>query len=122
MVEDNEINMEIAQALLEKRGMRVQWAANGREAIDIFMASEEREFDLILMDIQMPILDGLMATQQIRLLAREDAKTVPIIAMTANAFDEDVEKSKAAGMNSHLSKPINPKQLYRTLQVYLNRV
>ncbi len=120
LVEDNEINMEIAQALLEKRGMQVQWAANGREAIDIFMASEEHEFDLILMDIQMPILDGLIATQQIRLLVREDAKTVPIIAMTANAFDEDVEKSKAAGMNNHLSKPINPKQLYKTLQVYLN--
>ena len=115
VAEDNQINAEIAKSLLENRNFEVDIAENGLRAMEMFVQSRIGYYDAILMDIRMPMMDGLQATVNIRHWSREDAKTIPIIAMTANAFDEDVEKSKAAGMNAHLSKPIEPELLYRTL-------
>ena len=116
MAEDMPVNAEIMIMVLSMRGMEVEHAPNGQEAVDMFAASEPNHFDAVLMDIRMPIMDGLQATTAIRELDRPDAKTVPIIAMTANVFDEDVQRSLQAGMNAHLSKPVEPEHLYRTLQ------
>ena len=116
MAEDMPVNAEIMIMVLSMRGMEVEHAPNGQEAVDMFAASEPNHFDAVLMDIRMPIMDGLQATTTIRELDRPDAKTVPIIAMTANVFDEDVQRSLQAGMNAHLSKPVEPEHLYRTLQ------
>lgn len=115
LVEDHPLNTLVAKRLLEKQKMEVVHAEDGKIALDIFVESEEGTFDAILMDVRMPVMDGLTATRKIRSLAREDAKTIPIIAMTANAFDEDKEQTKAAGMNDHLAKPIDPRMLYDTL-------
>ena len=101
--------------VLSMRGMEVEHAPNGKEAVDTFANSPEGYFDAVLMDIRMPIMDGLKATETIRELDRADAKKVPIIAMTANAFDEDVQRSLQAGMNAHLSKPVEPEHLFQTL-------
>lgn len=90
-------------------------AENGLRALEKLAKSEEGYYDAILMDIRMPIMDGLTASRSIRNLSNKDAANIPIIAMTANAFDDDVDKSKAAGMNAHLAKPIDPKRLFRTL-------
>ncbi|MCI2056384.1 MAG: ATP-binding protein [Oscillibacter sp.] len=115
LCEDHPLNTQIATRLLKKRGMLVECAENGQVAVNRFKQSEIGHFDAILMDIRMPVMDGLMAAKAIRALDRADAKDIPIIAMTANAFDEDVQKSKAAGMNVHLAKPIDPQQMYQTL-------
>jgi len=115
LAEDNQINTEVATTLLESRGFAVETAENGLRALELFSKSEQGYYDAILMDIRMPLMDGLSATTAIRHLSNPDAKSVPIIAMTANAFDEDIEKSKAAGMNAHLAKPIEPDRLYKTL-------
>ena len=115
LCEDHQLNEQIATRLLEKKGMLVEWAPNGQIALDQFSQSSIGYFDAILMDIRMPVMDGLTASKTIRALDRKDAKSVPIIAMTANAFDEDVQKSRAVGMNEHLLKPIDPRQLYQTL-------
>ena len=88
---------------------------DGQEAVELFRNSEPGEFDVILMDIMMPVMDGLEAAREIRKLPRNDCKTLPIVAMSANAFDEDVKKSLASGMDAHLSKPINMEQLEKTL-------
>ena len=88
---------------------------SGLKAMELFVKNPVHYYDVILMDVRMPIMDGLHATSNIRHWDKEDARTIPIVAMTANAFDEDVEKSRAAGMNAHLSKPIEPTVLYRTL-------
>ena len=106
LVEDNALNMEIAQFLLETAGAVVTRAWNGREAVDAFAASEPGSFDVILMDVMMPVMDGLTATKTIRALPRPDAATIPIIAMTANAFQEDAQKCYDAGMNAHIGKPL----------------
>lgn len=106
LAEDNDLNAEIATVQLESLGVDVVRAVNGREALQLFETRPKGTFDLILMDIMMPEMNGYEATHAIRSLDREDAKTIPILAMTANAFDEDVEKSQKAGMNGHLSKPI----------------
>ena len=119
LVEDNDINIYVAQAILEKVECDVTVAKNGREAIERFVDSEEDYFDVILMDVRMPIMDGIEATKAIRALKRSDALTVPIIAMTADAFDEEKRKTMDAGMNHHLSKPINPPILYRVLSEYI---
>ena len=119
LTEDNELNMEIATFFLEKAGMQVRTARNGKEAVEAFAASEEGYFDLILMDVMMPVMDGLTAAGKIRGLERKDAAAVPIFAMTANAFAEDRERSHAAGMNEHLSKPLDEKKMLEMIRQYV---
>lgn len=116
LVEDNEINMEIATEILTIKNIHVTQAWNGKEAVDLFSTSEQGTFDFILMDMQMPVMGGCEATKQIRSLPREDAKSIPIIAVTANAFSEDIAETMAAGMNAHISKPIDLNILYSTLE------
>ena len=119
LCEDHPLNVLVATKLLEKVGISVVTAENGLIGVNKFADSEEGEFNAVLMDIRMPIMDGLEATTKIRALNRQDAKSVPIIAMTANAFAEDKQLSKSAGMNEHLSKPIEPQILYKTLADYI---
>ena len=121
LAEDNEINMEIATEVLSMNGIEVTQAWNGKEALDIFTASEPFAFDAILMDMQMPEMDGCEASKRIRKLARPDAKTVPIIAVTANAFAEDIAATAQAGMNAHISKPIDFKNLCKELSKLLQK-
>lgn len=116
LAEDNEINMEISTEILSMKNIRVTQAWNGKEAVELFSASEEYTFDFILMDMQMPIMGGCEATRIIRSMPRNDAKTIPIIAVTANAFSEDISETMAAGMNAHISKPIDLNILYSTLE------
>lgn len=116
LAEDNEINMEIAAEMLEAQGITAVRAWNGAEAVDVFQAAEPFAFDAILMDMQMPLMDGCEAARQIRAMDRPDAGAVPIIAVTANAFSEDVSATTAAGMNAHVSKPINAAVLRQTLE------
>lgn len=118
LVEDNEINMEIARTLLEFRNASVDGACNGQQAVEMFRSSPPNHYDAVLMDVRMPVMDGIAATQAIRGLDRADAATVPILAMTANAFAEDIEQSRKAGMNEHLAKPIEPETLYARLASY----
>ena len=115
LVEDNEINIYVAQIILEKVGCQVIIAKNGKEAVDMFAASVIGDINIILMDVRMPIMDGVEATRQIRAMDRPDAVSVPIVAMTAEAFDDERQKTIDAGMNYHLSKPINPDLLYQVL-------
>ena len=119
LAEDNELNREIANTLLEAKGAVITNAVNGAEAVEIFRNSPPGTFDVILMDVMMPVMDGLTAAKTIRALDRADAKTIPIFAMTANAFSEDVAKSLAAGMNEHLSKPINMDVLLSAISKYV---
>lgn len=119
LCEDHPLNIEIAERLLEKVGIQTELAQNGVEAVQVFKQSEIGHFDAILMDIRMPIMDGMSATRKIRALDRADAKTIPIIAMTANAYAEDQKKALAAGMNAHLSKPFQPLALYDLLAEWL---
>lgn len=120
LVEDNVMNMEIAQGILEMKGFVVEQAWNGAEAVERFGASLPGWYDLILMDIQMPVMDGLQATKAIRKMPRPDAARVPIVAMTANAFDEDMRKSVESGMNGHLAKPVEMKTFSLTLRRVLD--
>ncbi|MBR1423398.1 MAG: response regulator [Ruminococcus sp.] len=115
LAEDLFINAEIVKQLLGMKGMLVEHAENGQMAVDKFLKSERGYYDAVLMDVRMPVLDGLGAAKAIRSLNRTDAKSIPIIAMTANAFDEDVQLSLQAGMNAHLSKPVDPERLFETL-------
>lgn len=115
VVEDVDMNAEILFDLLEFENVTTEWARNGQEAVDMFNDSEPGHFDAVLMDMRMPVMDGLTATRHIRALPKPDAKTVPIIALTANAFEEDIRHSFEAGMDAHLSKPIEPEVLYETL-------
>ncbi|NCC43904.1 MAG: response regulator [Clostridia bacterium] len=121
LCEDHPLNAKIARGLLERQGAVVSWANNGKIGVEMFSESKPNEYDIILMDIRMPKLDGLGAAQAIRSLDRPDAGTIPIIAMTANAFEEDVRKSELVGMNAHLSKPIQPAKMYETIVKYLRR-
>ena len=116
VAEDNDLNMEIVEYMLERNGIQVVCAKDGQEVIDLFEKSEVNEFDFILMDIMMPKLNGLDATRKIRSLKRQDAKTVPIIAVSANAFVEDMLNSKIAGMNMHLAKPLDETKLINALK------
>ncbi len=121
MAEDNVINMEIAAELLSDKGIEVTEAWNGAEAVSIFKDSEPHTFDAVLMDMQMPVMDGCEAARHIRALGRDDARTVPIIAVTANAFAEDVAMTTEAGMNAHISKPIDFEELGRVLSEHVKR-
>ena len=111
LAEDNELNMEIAEFMLQNEGAEVTKAWNGQEAVELFRKSKPGEFDVILMDIMMPVMNGYEATKKIRSLDREDAKMIPIIAMTANAFTEDRLRAKEAGMDEHIAKPVDGKLL-----------
>jgi CheY-like chemotaxis protein len=116
LAEDIEINAEIMMDVLSMEEIEADHAENGRVAVEMFSASTPGSYSAILMDIHMPEMDGLEAAAAIRALDRPDAKKIPIIALTANAFDEDVQRSLQAGMNAHLSKPVEPDHLYRTLE------
>ena len=116
LAEDVFINAEIMKKLLEIKEAKIDHAENGRIAVNKFAKSEKGYYDAVLMDVRMPEMDGLEATETIRALDRPDAKNIPIIAMTANAFDEDVQRSLQVGMNAHLSKPVDPERLYQTLE------
>ena len=115
-----QVNAEIMLMVLEMKGMIVELAENGRVALEKFEASDAGYYDAILMDMRMPEMDGLEATKKIRDLDRSDAKEIPIIALTANAFDEDVQRSLQVGMNAHLSKPVEPERLYQTLEDFIH--
>ena len=121
LVEDNVINMEIAHAILEEEHLNITEAKNGKEAFEIFQNSRLDEYDVIIMDVMMPVMDGLEATKAIRMLEREDAKKIPIIAMTANAFEEDRKACLEAGMNEHIGKPIDIPQLKRAITKLLTK-
>ena len=116
LAEDNELNMEIAEFVLQNEGAEVTKAWNGQETVERFRNSEPGEFDAILMDIMMPVMNGYEAAKMIRSLDREDAKTIPVIAMTANAFTEDRRRAKEAGMDEHISKPIDVKSLIKVIR------
>ena len=115
IAEDQEINAEVLTDLLELEGMSSEWAENGKLAVELFAQSEQGHFDAILMDMRMPVMDGLTATREIRKLTHPDAASIPIIALSANAFEEDVQQCLQAGMNEHLSKPIDVDRLKETL-------
>lgn len=119
LVDDNELNREIAEELLEMTGIIVETAADGQDALTKFTASEPGYYDLIFMDIQMPVMNGYAAASAIRALDRPDAKSVPIIAMTADAFAEDVKKAHNAGMNEHIAKPLDIARLITVLKEWL---
>ena len=116
LAEDIPVNAEIMMMVLSMREMEAEHAANGREAVEMFESHAPGYYDAILMDMRMPELDGLEASKIIRGMDREDAKTIPIIALTANAFDEDVQLSMQAGLNAHLAKPVEPEALFETLE------
>lgn len=115
LAEDNELNMEIAEFVLQNEGAKVTKAWNGQESVEMFSKSEPGEFDVILMDIMMPVMNGYEAARRIRSLDREDAKEVPIIAMTANAFTEDRIRAKEAGMDEHIAKPVDVELLLKVI-------
>ena len=115
MVDDHSINRILEVKLLKRAGFETDAVNNGYEGLKKFMASDSGYYDLILMDIKMPVMDGLEAAQKIRALKRSDADAVKIVAMSANAYPEDVEQSKKAGMNEHIAKPVIPAVLYNQL-------
>lgn len=121
LAEDNDLNMEIAQTLLENLGFTVRGVRNGREALETFAASKPEEYDAILMDLQMPVMDGYTAAREIRACGHVRAGTVPIIALTANAFAEDIAKALSAGMNDHVSKPIDYVRLVDVIRKCINK-
>ena len=121
LAEDNLMNMEIAVTILEKAGVKIDQAYDGKEASDQFLASEKGTYDLILMDVQMPVMDGYEATAKIRESSHPEAKTIPIVAMTANAFAEDVAEALSKGMNAHIAKPISYDKLFAILKRFSDR-
>ena len=121
LAEDNELNMEIAQFFIEQHGDTVLPAQDGKEAIERFAASAPGEIDLILMDVMMPVMNGYEATRITREMPRPDAKAIPILAMSANAFQDDVQKNRAAGMNAHLPKPLSTENLLEAIARYITQ-
>ena len=115
LVEDNAVNMQIAQLILNQAGFTVETAENGQLAVDMVSASEPGYYNAILMDIQMPVMDGYAATRAIRALHRRELAEIPIVAMTAKAFSEDIAAARAAGMNGHIAKPVNMHNVIETL-------
>lgn len=122
LVEDNEVNCEIMEFILEQAGAEVVTAKNGKAAVDIFAASERGAFDCILMDLMMPVMSGFEAARTIRGMDRPDAKTVPIIALSANAFEEDIVMAKDAGMNEHMAKPVDMEKLFKVMYRLVSRI
>ena len=114
------VNREIASKILQRQGFKVEQAENGKDAFDKLTASSPGYFDVILMDVQMPVMDGFQATELIRNMEDTRYANIPIIAVTANAFSEDVKKTRDAGMNGHISKPIDIKQMLNVLNEFLN--
>ena len=119
IAEDQELNAEVLADLIELEGMSSEWARNGQEAVEMFGQSEPGHFDMILMDMRMPVMDGVNATRSIRALSRPDAASIPIIALSANAFEEDIKQCLSAGMNAHLSKPVDIERLKECLRNFL---
>lgn len=119
LCEDNVMNQEIAVAILSEQGLQIDCAGNGKQALKKFQSEPEGTYQLILMDLRMPVMDGYEATRQIRALDRQDAKQIPIVAMTADAFSDDIQKCFEAGMNAHVAKPVNPQKLIETIQKQL---
>ncbi|MBR4328340.1 MAG: response regulator, partial [Candidatus Riflebacteria bacterium] len=119
LAEDMAVNAEIIKMVLSMREIKVEHAVNGKIAVDMFANSSEGYFDAVLMDMRMPEMDGLEAAKHIRAMDRDDAKVIPIIALTANAFEEDVQRSLQAGLNAHLSKPVEPETLFVTLESFI---
>ena len=115
LVEDNEINCEIVEYILRDADIEVVTANNGKAAVDAFTAAESGAFDCVLMDLMMPVMSGYEAARVIRGLKRSDAETVPIIALSANAFDEDIALAKDAGMNEHLAKPVDIRKMFQVM-------
>ena len=113
--EDNDLNLEIIRQILEMQGMQVTTAENGKEGVEIFSRSQPGYYDAILMDIRMPVMDGNTAAHTIRLMEREDAADIPILAVSADAYQENVDESIDAGMNGHISKPVDAAQLIHTI-------
>ena len=122
VVEDNKINAEIAEYILEKSGAQVTLANNGKDAVDMFFESPENYYDIILMDVMMPVMNGYEATRNIRKLQRKDAAKIPIIAMTANAFTKDKQDAIDAGMNEHVAKPLDINQLLEIISRYKHKI
>lgn len=121
VVEDNELNMEVTRFYLEQEEMEVFAAVNGKEAVDLFENSVDGYYDVILMDMMMPVMDGTRATHLIRSLNRPDAKTVPIIAMSANTYQKDIEEGMKAGLNEYLMKPVDRSKLLDTIKKYMRK-
>lgn len=119
IVEDNDLNMEIALEFLQSLGVVCEGAENGRRAVEMFNASAPGHYEMILMDVRMPVMNGYEATREIRRLEREDARQIPIVAMTADAFSSDIKMALNAGMNEHLSKPVSIKRLQEVLGQWL---
>jgi len=121
LFEDNALNAEITTRLLERRGVQVTVAVNGQIGLELFQKSEQDYFDGIIMDVRMPVMGGLEATRALRALNRNDAKVIPIIAMSANAYPDDIANAHAAGINDYLTKPVVPGVMFRTLAAWLKR-
>ena len=121
LAEDVSVNAEIMIMVLSMRDMEAELAENGQVAVDMFAQHEPGYYDAILMDMRMPVMDGLEATRAIRAMDRSDAKSVPIIALAANAFDEDVQRSMQAGLDAHLGKPVQPDVVFDTLETLIGR-
>ncbi|GFI22172.1 signal transduction histidine-protein kinase BarA [Lachnospiraceae bacterium] len=121
VVEDNELNLEIVTEVLKERGLLVTTAENGQIAVELFQNSPPGTFDIILMDMHMPVMDGVEATKKIRLMAHVDAQTIPILALTANDFEEDIRQTREAGMNDHLTKPFDMEKIFSALATYVRK-
>lgn len=118
VVEDNELNLEIVTEVLRERGLIVTGACNGQIAVELFTDSPPGTFDVILMDMHMPVMGGVEATKRIRAMQHADAQTIPILALTANDFEEDIRQTREAGMNDHLTKPFDMEKIFGALAVY----
>lgn len=118
VVEDNELNLEIVTEVLRERGLVVTGVENGQIAVELFSNSPPGTFDVILMDMHMPVMDGVEATKRIRAMERADAQSIPILALTANDFAEDIRQTREAGMNDHLTKPFDMEKIFGALAAY----
>ena len=118
VVEDNELNLDIVTEVLRERGLVVTSAENGQIAVDLFSSSPPGTFDVILMDMHMPVMGGVEAAKRIRAMEHLDAQTIPILALTANDFEEDIRQTREAGMNDHLTKPFDMEKIFGALAVY----